>query len=123
MRRRGLAVALLGPDGAGKSTLAQAIAESFPLPVRVVYMGLWRDGVGPLRRPLLAWRAYATGAWHRALGRTVVFDRYCYDAWLPPRGRFLALKRAYFAFLARTCPRPDLTFVLDLPTEIAEARK
>src|SRR5947208_14851621 len=39
-RRRGLSIALLGPDGAGKSTLAMGIQHSFVFPVRLVYMGL-----------------------------------------------------------------------------------
>src|SRR5262249_4649584 len=37
---RGLSVAVLGPDGAGKTTLIKDIQESFVLPVRSVYMGL-----------------------------------------------------------------------------------
>ncbi len=39
-RRRGLSVALLGPDGAGKSSLATQLQSSFIFPVRCVYMGL-----------------------------------------------------------------------------------
>ena len=39
-RRRGISVALLGPDGAGKTTLAGEIDNSFIFPVRRVYMGL-----------------------------------------------------------------------------------
>lgn len=37
--RRGLAVALLGPDGAGKTTLAKALAEEAELRARRIYMG------------------------------------------------------------------------------------
>jgi thymidylate kinase len=33
-------VALIGPDGAGKSTLAEQLERSFPLPVRRLYMGI-----------------------------------------------------------------------------------
>jgi thymidylate kinase len=33
-------VALIGSDGAGKSTIAGMLAESFPLPVKVMYMGI-----------------------------------------------------------------------------------
>jgi MoxR-like ATPase len=40
--RRGLRVALLGHDGAGKSTLAQSLTESFFFPVRTFYAGLSR---------------------------------------------------------------------------------
>ena len=33
-------VALIGSDGAGKSTIAGMLAESFPLTVKVLYMGI-----------------------------------------------------------------------------------
>lgn len=41
-RRRGVLVAFLGPDGAGKSTIVQAVQEmtpAGPFPVKAVYMG------------------------------------------------------------------------------------
>jgi hypothetical protein len=39
-RRRGMTVAILGPDGAGKSTLASGLAEHAILPARILYMGM-----------------------------------------------------------------------------------
>src|SRR5207244_2333560 len=39
----GMSIVILGPDGAGKTTLAQGLAASVPLPSRQVYMGVWRD--------------------------------------------------------------------------------
>jgi thymidylate kinase len=36
-------VALIGPDGAGKSTIAGMLAESFPISVKVLYMGVNLD--------------------------------------------------------------------------------
>lgn len=33
-------VALIGPDGAGKTTIAQRLEKSFPLPVKYLYMGI-----------------------------------------------------------------------------------
>ena len=36
-------VALIGPDGAGKSTIANMLAESFPISVKVLYMGINLD--------------------------------------------------------------------------------
>ena len=45
---RGLSVAVMGPDGAGRSTLADAVAAGYGPPARVVYMGLWQgEGEGP----------------------------------------------------------------------------
>ncbi|HTF09194.1 MAG TPA: hypothetical protein VK659_13570, partial [Asanoa sp.] len=129
--RRGAAVALVGPDGCGKSTVAARVAGTFPLPVRCVYMGLWADGeldgllrhaARVVRRPFTAWRRYATGLRHRALGRLVIFDRYTYDALLSPRGSWRRLKRLYFLALSRSCPRPDLVILLDAPGRVMHAR-
>jgi thymidylate kinase len=130
--RRGASVALLGPDGSGKSTLASGLADRFYFPVRTVYMGLWKSTetpVGPVRtvlaiarRPLRVWARYLTALRHRATGRLVVFDRYVYDALLPPRGPLTWLKRPYFAVLARCCPAPDLVVLLDSPADVMYAR-
>jgi thymidylate kinase len=130
--RRGVSVALVGPDGSGKSTLASGLADRFYFPVRTVYMGLWprtETPVGPIRtvlaiarRPVLVWTRYLAGLRHRATGRLVVFDRYVYDALLPPRGALIWLKRPYFAVLARCCPAPGLVVLLDSPGDIMHAR-
>ncbi len=44
-RPRSLTVALLAPDGAGKSTLAASLQQSFYFPVRSIYMGLYQKTV------------------------------------------------------------------------------
>jgi thymidylate kinase len=132
--RRGLSVAVLGPDGAGKSTLTQGIAASFGLPARVVYMGLWQgeDGAArplPLaalsaaRRPFRSWRRAALTRWHQARGRLVVLDRHPYDALLPPAPPHVALKRLFFWVLARTAPAPSVVLILDVPAEVAAFRR
>ncbi len=134
MRRPGLSVALLGPDGAGKSTLAAGIQNSFYLPVRSVYMGLWQHraahstwirlpGLEQATRPLWIWQRYLMAQYHRALGRLVIFDRYTYDALLPPRPPLIWLKRLYFFVLAHACPAPDLVLVLDAPGQVMYERK
>jgi thymidylate kinase len=131
LMRPGFTVAILGPDGTGKSTLAAAIRRSFPFPARVVYMGLWQKpvrqhalpGLNLLGRLSFLWGRYLTGQYHRARGRLVLFDRYSYDAFLrlgDPMGR---RDRMFLSVLAHACPAPDLVLILDAPGEIAHARK
>jgi thymidylate kinase len=131
-RRRGVSVALLGLNGAGKSTLVKRMGEAFPFPVTKIYMGLWRSGdvrrsehsiMAPLMRPFRAWRSYLTGLCAQLLGHLVIFDRYVYDARLPPEPPLLELKRAYMWVLARSVPPPDLALLLDLPGVVATQRK
>lgn len=42
-RRRWPTVAIVGPDGAGKTTIANRLPDLLPMPVRYVYMGLNHD--------------------------------------------------------------------------------
>jgi thymidylate kinase len=41
--RRGFTVALIGPDGAGKTTVARRLEHALPFPVKYVYMGVNPD--------------------------------------------------------------------------------
>lgn len=138
--RRGLAVALIGPDGAGKSTLAAALVEHFGLPGRVFYMGLHapvgdRTGhVAPLRRKPLPVRmkrqarrlirlalTAARAELALARGQLVVFDRYTYDADIHWAGKPGTGLRRWL--VRHAAPRPDLTIVLDVPGDVMFARK
>ncbi|MCC6800731.1 MAG: hypothetical protein IT325_11475 [Anaerolineae bacterium] len=126
-------VAVLGPDGAGKSTVADGIQDASLFPVRRVYMGLYQKrqkraaralpGLGFARLLLTQWGRYLTARSHQAAGRLVIFDRYAYDALLPsPRPQSLP-RRIRRWLLAHTCPPPDLVVLLDAPAEILFARK
>ena len=130
--RRGLLVTVLGPDGAGKSTLVEAVDSAWLWPTQRVYFGLWPDAhdshavakaLWPLRRPLRAVRRYGVGVLGAARGRLVLFDRYVYDAAAPPRGRFRVLKRLYFSVLLHSVPAPDLAVLLEAPGAVLHARK
>lgn len=133
---RGFSVALLGPDGAGKSTLAAGLVSSLGLPSRLVYMGLWQgegesDEPVPLARavpaaaarPLKSWRRAAISLYHLGRGRIVVHDRHPFDALIPPEPPHLLLKRAFFGFLAHSVPPPSLALVLDVPSEVTRHRR
>jgi thymidylate kinase len=129
----GMSIAILGPDGAGKTTLAHGLADSLPLPTRHVYMGVWRE------YPWDSWLRWMPGArlgarlvrlaarslqcrYHRRRGRVVLLDRFTYDAALPSpdldwRGRVTV------AVVRRLCTDPDLVLILDAPAEVMYARK
>ena len=130
---RGLTVALLGPDGAGKSTLAAALSEASHSPVKLVYLGLWADSylahfriapwLGVILRPLVAWYGFLQGQFYRARGWIVIFDRYTYDAFTADDPGRYSLQRAYLWLIAHCCPAPDLVLVLDAPGELMLRRK
>jgi thymidylate kinase len=40
MTSRTLSVALIGPDGAGKSSITRLLGETMPVPARIIYMGV-----------------------------------------------------------------------------------
>ena len=144
LQRPRVSVALLGPDGAGKSALTAEIQRSFYFPVRSVYMGLWKSGrtrtdsavnrqirgLWLARRGLeisgrlpKAWMRYLVAQYHRALGRMVIFDRYVYDALIAAHRSNGLPKWLYMWVLGHSCPAPDLVLVLDAPGEVMYARK
>ena len=133
-RSRGLGVALLGPDGAGKTTVIADVQKDFILPVRSVYMGL-TGGLLPradsLRFPVLVafsrlvifWCRYLIAQYHQSRGRLVIFDRYIYDAEVPTPYPLSRLKKAYRWMDGHALPAPDLVLVLSAPGEIMYQRK
>jgi thymidylate kinase len=126
-------IALLAPDGAGKSTLVAGIQEHFFQPVYPVYMGQHRSasalrsrrapGFGLLRRLFALWRRYLSARYRQAGGQLVLFDRYTYDALLPIAGSPRVLTRLRRWLLAHACPPPGLVVLLDAPGDVLFARK
>ncbi|HEX6106088.1 MAG TPA: hypothetical protein VFZ26_10930 [Gemmatimonadales bacterium] len=132
--RRGVSVALLGPDGAGKSTLGESLRRSSVFPSRQVYMGLtggWLRHVDRLRVPgivrvgrlLVIWGRYLRGQYHVYRGRLVVFDRYVLDAEVPPPYPLGPFGRLARRIDGRSCPPPDLVLILDAPGTVMHQRK
>jgi thymidylate kinase len=132
--RRGLSIAVVGPDGAGKTTIVDSLGTSTPFPTRIVYMGLTGGALRHVRRlrvPGLVFVASVAVIWGRYLrsrvemarGRWVVFERYVYDAIAPsgiPQGR---LARAGRRLFLHVLPNPDVILVLDAPGDVMYARK
>ncbi len=132
--RDGRTVAVLGPDGAGKSTLIDALVQ-VPMPVRMsrVYFGLWRENAWDERlSPVLgaqfalrvgrAVRQSARARAARARGHLVLLDRSPYDALTGEAadswpGRLLSRIGLGLA------PHPDVVLVLDAPAAVMYARK
>jgi thymidylate kinase len=124
-------LALLGPNGVGKSTAAAAVQRSFPFESRVVYMGVWKAAGGSptrqtaevLTRPARIWCRYLLAQYHQLRGRLVIYDRYVYEARLPASPPLVAAKRPYFWLLAHVVPPAQSLVVLDVPGHVAYGRK
>lgn len=146
----GLFVAVLGPDGAGKSTLIEGIvkevAGAFRRTARFHLMPalLRRQGdggpvtdphgkpprswFGSLLKLAYYWLDYTLGYWLKIRpllirSTLVLFDRYYDDLLIDPR-RYRYGGPVWLArLLGRFIPKPDLFIILDLPAEVAHARK
>ena len=146
-RSRGLTVALLAPDGAGKTTLAQSLGRAFFLPTRYMYMGTNLNS-GSLTLPTTRLLArvkrkrrftirvlstlntlleqsirYRIGAYHRWRGRLVIFDRYSAGSLMGVQQGSNALKSIQRWVMQLLCPPPDMIVYLDAPAEVLYRRK
>ena len=133
MAGRGMCVPLLGPDGAGKTTLAQSLGDEFSVEVRYLYSGLfqrramapWRRWLPEMKRVSRLGRVVRIGIrarWHRGRGRLVILDRSPHELQMRGDGRGLKARATALAIRVLT-PMPDLVILLDAPAEVLYARK
>lgn len=125
----GFVLAIVGPDGAGKTTLATAVAEAVTVPTHRSHLGLWGQHQGRAAPPGLGfasrlvrrrWRLHV-GRRHRRRGHLVIHDRFPTDALLEAPGG-AAGHRLRRRLLARGHDRADLIVLLDAPGELLAAR-
>ena len=147
--RTGFFIAVLGPDGTGKSTLLNEITRTFLPAFRSVRRFHWRPGLvwrtnttavtDPHGRPrrgtwaslprLGAWLAdFFIGYWAimrpgLARGRFIVFDRYFDDLYADPRRYRYGGPSWLVLFCRRIRPEPDLAIVMDAPEAVLISRK
>jgi thymidylate kinase/aminoglycoside phosphotransferase (APT) family kinase protein len=132
-RRGGITVALLGPDGVGKTTLAASLRGPRDRSPATVYLGLYArapgtteagglPGIGLARRLVRLVVARVRVARLRAAGRWVVLDRHPLDGVVaaPGGARAARIRRR---LLAAVAPAPDLIVVLDAPVDVLLERK
>jgi thymidylate kinase len=140
-RRVGPVVALLGPDGAGKGTVIEALRAEIPLGVTVVYLGARqrspsrtsaaaRPQAGELRESVFVLRKHARMSW--ALwrgyvaawrGHVVLCDRHPLEALAIRPDRPPLAQRLERVLAERLVPRPDAIVLLDAPVDVLRARK
>jgi thymidylate kinase len=122
--RRGLSVAIMGPDGAGKTTLVNGLRASLPFPTRVLYMGLTGGrlpradalrvpGLVLIARLTVLWVRYGVGIYHRTRGRILLCDRHTLDGKVPSGAQLGPLARLSRRVQTLAVPRPELVLLLD----------
>jgi thymidylate kinase len=133
-QRCGLCVAIIGPDGAGKSTLVRGLERTLPLRTRRIYMGLTGGkmhraqslrvpGVVFAAQAAVLWTRYVQAVLYRAAGQIVLFDRYVLDGAVAAGKPLSPLPRVSRRVLRWIVPTPNLVLLLDASGRTMYARK
>lgn len=128
--RPGHRIALLGPDGAGKSTTIEALIEADVVDASA-YLGVApaehrRKRAVPgialvltMRRLVVAWLSSSV---RRRRGESIALDRHPLEAVIgPPTSKTTTRVRRWM--LAHLLPRPEVVVVLMAPPEVLHERK
>lgn len=128
--RPGVRVALLGPDGAGKSSTIEALIRSGTVGSSV-YLGVAPaserrptalPGVAFLRTVRRLAGAWITATGRRRRGESVALDRHPLEAMIgPPTTKPSTRVRRWM--LAHLLPRPEVVVVLMAPPDVLHERK
>ena len=123
----GFSVAVLGPDGVGKTTICREVGRTYLRPVVQVSVGrkltshpVWGRVAPPVRRAARFAALLETygRAWAgRRRGRVVLWDRHPDD----PAVRDARVRSRRWA--GGLAPDPDLVLVLDAPADVVHRRK
>ena len=124
LKSRGLRVAVIGPDGAGKSTLVEGLQRTLPFRTRRIYMGLTGGRMRRaqlLRVPGLIFAAQGAVLWARYLqaflrsadGQIVLFERYVLDGAVSAGTPLSAAQRLSRRVQRWVVPPVDLVLLLD----------
>jgi thymidylate kinase len=144
-------VAVLGPDGSGKSTVLARLRDAWPATLGAVHTYHLRprrltsrrvsaepvvDPHGQHPRPAVTsalalayvvvdwWFGYWTGVVRRRVKQgLVVFDRHFLDMQIDPRRYRYGGPAWLLRAAGRLVPRPDVIVVLDAPPEVVRGRK
>jgi len=144
-------VALLGPDGSGKSSVARTLGDTLPSCLRRIDHGRWRPNLlfpsPPVTHPVedpqgrrpyspllsAAKLGFLTVDWWaghllrfadaRARGRLVVFDRCLLDVLVDPRRHRYRGPRGLARLALRLAPQPDMVVALIADAATLQQRK